>query len=205
MKAIAKYPPIKVIGFFLIVSLLVSCDGVQQEMVDYNGNIYKVKQYGKSIWMIENLRATHDHSGNEVTYYYPNNDSTNTKDFGLLYDYQVACKICPDGWRLPTNEDWEELFDLENQNLASNFKDSKHWKGEKNSNISQFSIRPAGYGNNGEHPNNFNDKVILWSKDMEDEHFVWSYILEQGSNSIRIASQHPTYAFTVRCIKESGQ
>lgn len=172
-------------------------------MNDFDGNQYKTQKYGNTIWMTENLRTTRDKHGNELMYYFPNEDPTKSKGFGLLYDFETACRVCPDGWKLPSNEDWEALFDLENQNIASIYKDSQYWT-EGKSNQSEFSVRPAGYGNNGEHDNNFNSKAILWSSSKEDDHFVWTYVLELGKDSIRKASQHPEYAFSVRCIKSES-
>ena len=29
--------------------------------------------------------------------------------YGLLYTYDAALKALPDGWRLPTDEDWKKL------------------------------------------------------------------------------------------------
>jgi len=122
------------------------------------------------------------------------------KTYGLLYDYETACKVCPAGWKLPSNQDWEALRKLLKGDAAT-MKDTQFWKDETNTNASSFGARPAGYGNT-EHPNKFNLKTLFWSSTKETEHFIWTYIFELGSDSIRKASQHPTYAFSVRCIKE---
>ena len=182
----------------LMLCLLMSCKK-NTLLVDLDGNSYKTKKYGKTIWMIENLKVKQDNVGNSIKYFIPNNDSINIPNFGLLYDYEIACKVCPKGWRIPTNEDWKELFKL--NNIASNYKDRKYWGNDKNSNVSLFSVRPSGYGNNGAHFNKFNSSAILWSKTKENKHFIWTYIIEKGNDSIRKASQHPTYAFSIRCVK----
>ncbi len=188
------------IVFFSLITLI----GCRQKslLTDSSGYTYPIKKYGETVWMTKNLKVKQDSLGNAIKYFSPNNDSTNTSSFGLLYDYETACKICPSGWRLPTNEDWEALFKLNEVNIAGNFKDNNYWAEEKNSNNSGFSVRPAGYGNNGEHNNNFEASAILWSSTKENEHFIWTYILEKGKDSIRVASQHPEYAFSVRCVKK---
>lgn len=173
-------------------------------LVDADGNTYPVAQYGETTWMTANLKVRHDRLGNEATYYLPNEDSLTADTYGLLYDYATACRVCPEGWRLPTNEEWDELFNLSEQNMAANYKDSQFWEGEVNSNSSKFSIRPAGSGNNGEYENNFGVKTLFWSATKEDDHFIWTFILEKGKDSIRMASQHPTYAFSVRCVKNNN-
>ena len=171
--------------------------------MDADGNQYPIKTYGKTVWMAENLRVTQDRLGNAITYYFPNDDASNAQAFGLLYDFETACKVCPDGWSLPGNEAWSELFQLSENNLAARYKDSQFWEGEENANSSMFSARPAGFGNNAEHDNQFQAKTLFWSNTKEDDHFVWAFILAKGIDTIRSASQHPTYAFSVRCIKSS--
>lgn len=194
----------QVIIMFLVI--LTCCNPTQESiLVDSDGNNYLVKKYGETFWMTENLKIKQDKSGNPIKYSFPNNDSTNIETFGLLYDFETACKICPSGWALPTNEDWERLFESSGGNVASIYKDSQYWEGEINSNSSIFSARPTGSGNNGEYENHFNAKTLFWSKTKEDDHFVWTYILEVGKDSIRMASQHPTYAFSVRCVKSKSR
>ena len=38
------------------------------------------------------------------------NNPDNCAKYGRLYNWQTAMKVCPDGWHLPSNEDWEKLF-----------------------------------------------------------------------------------------------
>lgn len=189
------------LSILLVFTLLSSCKNDQGIMIDLEGNQYPLRTYGQTIWMIENLRIKQDKLGNPIAYYFPDADSSNTETFGLLYDYETACKVCPSGWSLPTNQDWKELIE---SNPANSYKDSEYWDNEINSNSTSFSARPAGFGNNEEHKNQFNSKSIFWSNTKEDEHFVWTSILEKGKDSIRMASQHPTYAFSIRCIKHKN-
>lgn len=174
------------------------------QLTDLDGNRYTTKKYGQTTWMTENLRVKQDKSGNPITFYFPNDDAGNEKDYGLLYDYPTACEVCPEGWHLPNNQDWVSLFELEKTNVSGKFKDSEFWKGESNSDVSGFSVRPTGYGNNGEHHNQFESKTLFWSISKEDDHYVWTYIFEKGNDTIRWASQHPTYANAVRCIKDNS-
>lgn len=186
----------------LCLCIFTRCSNPSLPPVDVDGNVYNVLEVSGKHWMAKNLRVTRDSLGNEILYYLPNGDTANIPEYGLLYDFKNACKACPIGWRLPTNEEWEALFDFQDANNARSFKDNSYWEGEANTNSMHFSVRPSGIGNNQEHPNQFQNKVLYWSSDKEDDHFIWSYIFELGSDSIRKASQHPTYAFSVRCVKE---
>lgn len=59
---------------------------------DKNGNTYRWVLFGKNRWMTQNLKAT-------------NSD----KDCGGLYTNSEARNACPDGWNLPSDEDWMSL------------------------------------------------------------------------------------------------
>ncbi|MEQ6166317.1 hypothetical protein AAOE16_03920 [Ekhidna sp. MALMAid0563] len=72
-----------------LLLLLISCDNAKSTLNDFDGNQYKTQKYGNTIWMTENLRTTRDKHGNEVMYYFPNEDPTKSEDFGLLYDFET--------------------------------------------------------------------------------------------------------------------
>ena len=190
---------------YILITLWLTLLSCQQKptLSDADGNVYASKKFGKTLWMTENLRVTHDRSGAEISYFFPNEDSINVAAYGLFYDYETACKVCPDGWKLPSNQDWEALLSHFSWD-ASVLKDTGFWDKESNTNTSSFSARPAGYGNT-EHPNKFQHSSIFWSSTREDDHFIWTYIFEEARDSVRTASQHPTYGFSVRCIKESAE
>ncbi len=179
---------------------LLSCQPAAKQL-KVNGQSYQIRTYGQATWMTENIRSTTTSNGDRLTYYFPNKEEKQANTYGLLYDYEAACKVCPTGWYLPTNEDWEALFDMDDPDIAIAFKDQTFWPGETNTNLRQFNLRPAGYGNNGEFDNAFGKNTYFWSKTKDNEHDVWVYVIEAGKNSIRKAPQHPTYAFSVRCVK----
>ena len=172
---------------------------------DIDGNHYLIKKYNDQIWMKENLKVTSDQEGNPIKAFFPNNVLGNVENFGMLYDFETACKVCPKGWHLPTYEEWIKLTYFIGHNSGDILKDTLYWKNinQRISNKSGFSIRPAGYGNSGEFDNFFGTHAIFWSATKVDSHFVWGFILDEKSDTIRKAPQHPTYAFSVRCIKDN--
>ncbi len=187
---------------FLSSLIILGCGSNHLTLRDLDGNTYKTKEINGLTWMMENLRVSKDKDGQSIQVYYPNEDPKLQATYGLFYDYETACKVCPEGWRLPNNEDWMQLISSFEQNDAALFKEEGFWENDKASNKSGFSIRPAGYGNSGEFDNNFGQKTLFWSKTKENEHDVWTFIAETGLDSIRWASQHPTYGFSIRCVKE---
>lgn len=184
------------------ILLLSSCSSQNDFLEDLDGNRYATVEQNGLVWMAENLRTTRDRAGESVNFYYPDSSEQNAAVYGLLYDYPTACQVCPEGWRLPNNEEWESLIGPDMGSAAARFKDPDFWEGEENGNGSGFSIRPAGYGNNGDFDNYFGSRAILFSGTPTGDHDVWTIVLEEHKPGIRMALQHPIYGFSVRCVKE---
>lgn len=87
---------------------------LQLPLIDDNeGNRYKTVQIGDQIWMAENLRATKFQDGSSVTTgYVPDDNDRNLLTHGRLYSWQDVVNpknLCPKGWRVATDEDWQKL------------------------------------------------------------------------------------------------
>jgi uncharacterized protein (TIGR02145 family) len=97
-------------------------------VTDYDGNVYHTVNIHGQIWMVENLKSTHynDGSGAEIpnvtdntwgslttpAYCWYNNDVANKAAYGALYNWYVVNtgKLCPTGWHVPSNDEWETLI-----------------------------------------------------------------------------------------------
>lgn len=93
---------------------------------DIDGNIYHTALIGKYLWMTENLQTTRYNDGSGLPCikdqniwlrsdsaafcYYQNNESY-ADTVGIMYNWFAvnSGKLCPDGWRVPTDEDWSYL------------------------------------------------------------------------------------------------
>ncbi|MEM8897815.1 MAG: fibrobacter succinogenes major paralogous domain-containing protein [Bacteroidota bacterium] len=191
----------KQLMFWTMGIFLVSCHTSNKPLIDLDGNTYPAAVFGQTEWMLENLQVTQDTSRQSIQFFYPDSLPENQQHYGLLYDFETACKICPKGWELPYVEDWEALLRKVGDSSAVKMKDVGYWKGESNTNDAKFSARPAGYGNSGEFDNVFGQRSIFWSSDYEGEDY-WTYVFAIGADTARKAPQHPVYGFSVRCIKK---
>ena len=87
----------------------ISANAIAQESPQFldtrDGNNYRTIQVHSTIWLQDNLRYETAHS------YYPNSTKKKEKVAnGNFYSYQEAQEVCPQGWRLPSEEDWEAYF-----------------------------------------------------------------------------------------------
>jgi uncharacterized protein (TIGR02145 family) len=94
-------------------------------LTDIDGNIYNTVLIGDQCWMKENLKTARDASGNNITRYCYDNNTTNCEIYGGLYSWQTLMNgsgssngnpsgvqgICPTGWHIPSNAEWGQLID----------------------------------------------------------------------------------------------
>ena len=72
-----------------------------------DGNIYPYKKINGLNWMAVNLKFETDRS------YFPNyNQKEERNASGNFYSNAYLNKICPEGWRLPTIDEWKNYFTM---------------------------------------------------------------------------------------------
>ena len=81
---------------FLLVLIGFSSFGQQLLSDKRDGNQYEIVKLGNLYWMAENLR-----------YDAPESVCLDHCDRIRFYDYQYLKGVCPEGWRLPTVEEWD--------------------------------------------------------------------------------------------------
>ena len=98
-----------------------------QAVADVDGNVYETIKIGDQVWMAENLKVSHYRNGDPIPNltssenwkssksgafcFYNNNDKKGTT-FGALYNWYAvkdSRNIAPEGWHVPTEEEWKQL------------------------------------------------------------------------------------------------
>ncbi len=98
-------------------------------VTDVDGNSYPVVKIGNQMWMAEILKTTRYNDGTAIPLvtengawsglntpgycWYDNDSATYAASYGALYNWYTVetGKLCPVGWHVPADADWEILID----------------------------------------------------------------------------------------------
>lgn len=150
---------------------------------------YKTIQIGEQIWMAENLNIK-----TKDSYCYKNLPE-NCKTFGRLYSWKKALQVCPEGFRLPTDEDWTVLSDSVGGKDVAGYK--MMMGGE-----TKFNVLLAGNYNKTSNIFSYQfQNAYFWTATPFSETASWmrQFSAEQANINRSTVKKH--YYFSVRCIK----
>lgn len=174
-----------------------------------DGQVYKTVRYTTTypdqtkytaIWMTSNLNYE---TADSFCY---NDEETNCNIYGKLYTWEAAMTACPDGWRLPNDEDWYQLSFHFGGNCSSGYalkSASDLWKNVnyRGTNSSLFSALPAGTGGGNGGYFGLGRFAIFWSATDRDEETTWDWKFIRESELQRwYGSKQAKHC--VRCVKK---
>ncbi len=155
-------------------------------VIDIEGHIYQTIQIGNQCWMAENLQVRKYSNGDDISnitdgsewsnstigaYCDYDNDIGYVNTYGRLYNWYAVDDsrgLAPNGWHIPTAEDWATLISFLDGNAGSKVKETGtiHWTCANTdaTNESGFNALPGGWrhDNNGSY-NDLGNKALFWS------------------------------------------
>lgn len=173
---------------------------------------YRTVEIGGRTWMAENMAWQMT-----VSFCY-GEDTHNCENYGRLYVWGDAKNLCPDGWSLPSKEEWEELIKSVGGGSAKQagkaLKTNSGWKNDGNGTDEYgFSALPAGYwsnywGDDGERYFGLEGAAHFWSQTEFGSDSAYGLKLEFSVDSAWMSKYSVTgenyYALSVRCILDTN-
>jgi|GEM_PF-683606 uncharacterized protein (TIGR02145 family) len=215
-----------------------SCD-YSNLVIDIDGNVYETVVIGNQEWMAENLMVTRYRNGEEIltdfsssewgdlddtetgAFAVYNDDLSNVEVYGNLYNWYAigdAREICPEGWHIPTDDEWMELemylgmsyedaHDTgyrgtdQGSQLAGN---SDLWIDGSLENSSEFGSSgflalPGGYRGLGGIYDNVEWYCSFWSFTATNSDYAWSRKLNYGNSKTDRNGNNKRNGFSLRC------
>ena len=185
---------------------------------------YKEVRIGNQIWMAENLNVDHFRNGDpipnitldeewfasvESAWCCYNNDTSYCREYGRLYNWYAVNDprgLAPEGWHIPTPEEWDELINyLGGAAVAGGkMKTTEGWADGlgNGTNESGFGALPSGAREN-ENGFALNGLVAVWWSSDNDGEIAYAPII--GTNGNNISNEYgfnKSLGFSVRCIKD---
>ncbi len=194
----------------------------RKTVTDVDGNTYPVVVIGNEVWMAANLKTTKYNDGTSIlnvtsnfddadtaAYCWHNNDkATNFIKNGALYNFPAVLtqKICPLGWRLPTDTEWDALISIAG-NDSYKLKATTEWDDTKaGTDDFGFNAYPSGsIDGNGTWSSQGGNTSFWTSTKLSGSTWGYNYGLTKNNTNIFNASSNGTQGYSVRCIHEEGK
>jgi uncharacterized protein (TIGR02145 family) len=203
--------------------LIFSCELPCKNVSDVDGSVYNVVEINNECWTSQNLNVTHYRNGDSIpcvtdsstwvnlttgAYCNYNNDPSNANSYGRLYNWYAVIDsrgLAPEGWHVPTYNDWAALENYLGGELGAGDKMKEkdtdplpNWDG---SNSVGFNGTAAGYRNNGK----FQDLgagTSYWSSTSYDTSNSRMMGLFSSDPTSYLVYDKKTEGFSIRCIRD---
>lgn len=173
-----------------------------------DGRVYWTIKIGGKEWMVQNL----DYEVEGKSWYY--GDTLKNKVYGRLYSGEAvsssADDICPEGWRIPSEDDWKELFNElgGEKNAGLSLKDSsgKFWSKSRNSgnNESGMTVLPSGSRDSKPSYSNLGKYTFFWTSTPVKKKPENYYKIDLGfmRDQVNISSGSAEWGYSIRCVRD---
>ena len=201
--------------------------GVEDPVVDQDGNQYMTIRIGEQVWMAENLKTTKYSDGSAIplvtdnaswshrtspAYCWYNNDANTYKDtYGAMYNWYTVNtgKLCPTGWHVPTGAEWNALYTALGGYLVAGGKlketGTSHWQSPNTgaTNESNFTGLPGGIRSYSagtfDYVGQFGN---WWRRDQSSSTNCIVQRLSYGYAKVIFSDSSKSTGYSVRCVKD---
>lgn len=190
----------------------------KNEFTDLRDNhVYRTVKIGNQIWMAENLGyipfvCQPDSQSGIWVYNYFGNDVAEARKtieyqkYGCLYNFETSQKVCPDGWHLPSDDEWKQL------EIALGMKkseaDTTIWRGTIQGNLlkygtlSGFSALFGGWRTGLGKFNYIDIHANFWTSTNFDTNRSYERLLNVNGEKIGRSTGNKDCGFSIRCVRD---
>jgi uncharacterized protein (TIGR02145 family) len=215
-------------AFLLIGLSFLMIKNHAQIVTDYDGNVYDTVIIGTQVWLKQNLKVAHYNNGvaipnitdntswnssNTGARCYYNNDSvTYDSIYGPLYNWYAVNdinNICPPGWHVATNAEWQETEAyLGGAGIAGGkMKEAGflHWTSPNTgaTNSTGFTGLPGGMRDPVNNDfRTIGENGLWWTATSYNSSMVWSTYMWYLFAGIDHNPVTKKYGLSIRCVKD---
>jgi uncharacterized protein (TIGR02145 family) len=189
-----------------------------------DGKAYKITVIGSQTWFAQDLN--YNALGSKCY----NNSDSNCDTYGRLYDWSTAMGlnasynnsswdgndamhrgICPEGWHIPSDDDWDILMDYADSSVAgTKLKAASGWRnyndGDNGNGTDDYGFTALSGGNFSE--SSFNGVGTLnhwWSATERDASTAYYQDLHNSYSDVRKANESKSSLYSVRCVQDGEE
>jgi len=193
-------------------------------VMDFDKNVYDTVRIGTQVWMKQNLKVTHFRNGDSIpnvtvwatwwsgvpAYCWYNNDINNKPIYGAIYSCYIAQDargVCPTGYHVPSNGDWNALLSFVGGNTGA-LKEigTTHWSSPNIGATNSTGFTALGTGaRRNPYTNSFGDLgnlAYFWSSSAANYPYGWTYSMDTNNTSSGPGYGMLMDGYSIRCIKD---
>ena len=175
-----------------------------------DGHVYRIVTINNQVWMAENL-AYKPTSGKFWDYSDYKDKQWLGPEYGYLYDWETARKVCPSGWHLPNDDEWTMLTKFVGRNAGKKLKSAKAWvltpgynESDGSTDSYEFSAVPGGTGRDRGYSSAAWGGFWWTSTEVETRFGMEAYcrFMRWGNDRVQKEKEFPKTGLSVRCLRD---
>ncbi len=185
--------------------------GAKGTIVDTrDGQVYSTVEIGDKVWLSENMNYYITNSWGSDTHV--NSDTM----YGRLYNWDMAQTVCPEGWHLPSDDEWANLeillgmdyqevseIGIRRSDLGFLLKSEEGWDLDGNGNDKiGMNMKPGGSALENGYFNGSGSYGSWWTATENDDDKSINRTLMKEFSGILRNYHDKTQGYSIRCLKD---